>query len=171
VRYLGRVPPANVSALFATSGFWLYPSSFQETSCLVAQRAVVAGAIPITARAPLSAVFEATRAGRYDLGPRTRAAPPVLLSAPLDRSWEHADRLDAAFAREFFSPPWQEAYVRAVVDAVRADAGLDGPVLQDRMRALRADMMQWAHQFHVGSRGSAPDLLAVLRRDRILPDE
>ena len=52
---------------FARVGFWLYPSSFEETSCITGMRAQALGAVPITSRHPDSALPETV--GKFDLGP------------------------------------------------------------------------------------------------------
>ena len=67
VVYRGMVPAATLQNALASSGFWLYPSIYPETSCTVAVKAICAGAIPVTLRWPLSALPEVTRG--YDAGP------------------------------------------------------------------------------------------------------
>eukprot|EP00736_Rhodelphis_marinus_P006544 Rmarinus@m.4246 len=67
VTYHGLVDHVTLSDAFARSGFWLYPTTFPETSCITAMKAQAMGAIPITSRYPRSALPDT--AGKFDLGP------------------------------------------------------------------------------------------------------
>jgi len=65
----GMVGHMELAHAFAASGFWLYPTSWPETSCITSMKAQAMGAIPITSRYKDSGVPETTK---YDLGPKAR---------------------------------------------------------------------------------------------------
>ncbi len=48
VYYHGKVNHENLNTHLMSSGLWLYPTHFSETSCITAMKAQAAGAIPIT---------------------------------------------------------------------------------------------------------------------------
>ena len=48
VRYHGRVGHQELAAAFLQSGFWLYPTYFNEISCITAMKAQAAGCWPVT---------------------------------------------------------------------------------------------------------------------------
>lgn len=62
------VSAAELQDRLSQSSFWLYPSTFPETSCTVAVKAMCAGAVPITIGWPLTALPEIV--GQYDAGLR-----------------------------------------------------------------------------------------------------
>jgi len=66
----GMVNQSILARAYASAGFWLYPTSMAETSCISAMKAMGNGAIPITSRLPLSGLLETT--AHFDLGPEPR---------------------------------------------------------------------------------------------------
>ncbi|GMF35913.1 unnamed protein product [Phytophthora fragariaefolia] len=68
VRYVGLVDHAQLAKEYSYAGFYLYPTTFSETSCISLMKAMANGAIPITSRFPVSAIPETV--DEYDLGPR-----------------------------------------------------------------------------------------------------
>jgi len=62
----GMVGQPELHKWFAECGFWLYPTSFEETFCVTAAKAQCMGAIPITSRYENSCLREVIG---YDLGP------------------------------------------------------------------------------------------------------
>lgn len=68
VEYIGLVDHRTLAEGYARAGFYLYPTTFAETSCISLMKAMAYGAIPVTSRFPWSALPE-TCAG-YDMGPR-----------------------------------------------------------------------------------------------------
>ncbi|OQR91512.1 UDP-N-acetylglucosamine-peptide N-acetylglucosaminyltransferase [Achlya hypogyna] len=65
--YHGLVDHATLAQGYANAGFYLYPTTYPETSCVSIMKAMAAGAIPITSRrAALAEVV-----GHHDLGPST----------------------------------------------------------------------------------------------------
>lgn len=57
----GRVGQAELANAFLSSSMWLYPTTFQETSCITAMEAQAAGALAVTTR--LAALTETMRYG------------------------------------------------------------------------------------------------------------
>ena len=68
VNYVGLVDHKTLAFGYANAGFYLYPTTFPETSCVTIMKAQALGAIPITSRFEGSALSESS--GKYDLGPR-----------------------------------------------------------------------------------------------------
>ncbi|GMF26196.1 unnamed protein product [Phytophthora lilii] len=68
VRYVGLVNHAQLAKEYSYAGFYLYPTTFSETSCISLMKAMANGAIPITSRFPASALPETV--DEFDLGPR-----------------------------------------------------------------------------------------------------
>jgi protein O-GlcNAc transferase len=68
VRNVGLVGHAQLAKEYSYAGFYLYPTTFSETSCISLMKAMTNGAIPITSRFPVSALPETVDA--FDLGPR-----------------------------------------------------------------------------------------------------
>jgi glycosyltransferase involved in cell wall biosynthesis len=65
----GMVGQMELAHAFARSGFWAYPTSWPETSCITAMKAQAMGCIPVTSRYKDSGVPETTQ---FDLGPAAR---------------------------------------------------------------------------------------------------
>jgi protein O-GlcNAc transferase len=63
VTYSGRLPQPELYRLFLTSGLWVYPTTFTETSCVSCMEAQALGAIPITN--PLWALADNVRHGVF----------------------------------------------------------------------------------------------------------
>lgn len=68
VEYIGLVDHRTLAEGYARAGFYLYPTTFTETSCISLMKAMAYGAIPITSRFPWSALPETC--ADYDVGPR-----------------------------------------------------------------------------------------------------
>ncbi|OWZ14777.1 UDP-N-acetylglucosamine-peptide N-acetylglucosaminyltransferase [Phytophthora megakarya] len=68
VRYMGLVNHAQLAKEYSYAGFYLYPTTFSETSCISLMKAMANGAIPITSRFHVSALPETV--DEFDLGPR-----------------------------------------------------------------------------------------------------
>ena len=114
----GMVNQSTLAHAYARAGFWLYPISIAETSCISAMKAMGNGAIPITSRFPASGLVETT--GAFDLGPMplrpgrafvddaemvTRWAEAVIDAAHRDARGELHDKRAAMvrWAREEYS--------------------------------------------------------------------
>ena len=69
VVYIGTVDHRTVNKAYARAGFFLYPTTYQETGCISVLRAMSAGAIPITSRLVESVLNSVTDG--LDLGPAT----------------------------------------------------------------------------------------------------
>lgn len=67
VEYVGLVGHAQLADGYADAGFYLYPTTFGETSAVTLMKAMANGAIPITSRFEGSALNETC--GIFDLGP------------------------------------------------------------------------------------------------------
>ena len=91
VHYHGLVDQHTLSVAYAHAGFYLYPTTFPEVSCISILKAQAMGAIPITSRILNSNLSEV----QFDLGPRP------LLTTPAEQD-----------------PEWLDLYVDAIVDAV-----------------------------------------------------
>ncbi|KAF0687141.1 Aste57867_21112 [Aphanomyces stellatus] len=92
VSYIGLVDHETLAAGYATAGFYLYPTTYPETSCVSIMRAMAAGAIPITSkRGALAQVV-----GAFDLGPSEGLAGPMTDS-------------------------WRDEWVASVIKAARQD--------------------------------------------------
>lgn len=92
----GMVNQSTLARAYASAGFWLYPTSMAETSCISAMKAMGNGAIPITSRLPKSGLVETT--GAFDLGPL--AARPSGTLASDHRMLEQWARAVIAAARD-----------------------------------------------------------------------
>ncbi|DAZ99932.1 TPA: hypothetical protein N0F65_008739 [Lagenidium giganteum] len=75
VEYVGLVDHATLSMAYAKAGFYLFPTSFSETSCVSLMKAMANGAVPITSRFPNSALSETCDG--YDLGPRALGSEKI----------------------------------------------------------------------------------------------
>lgn len=62
----GMVGQHELHYWFAQCGFWLYPTSFEESYCITAAKAMAMGAIPVTSGYSKSSLPEVC--GKYDLG-------------------------------------------------------------------------------------------------------
>ncbi|CAK4142710.1 unnamed protein product [Aphanomyces euteiches] len=92
VTYVGLVDHDTLSHEYSLAGFYLYPTTYPETSCVSIMKAMAAGAIPITSkRGALAEVV-----GVFDLGPSEALIGPM-------------------------TKEWQEKWVDAVVAAVAMD--------------------------------------------------
>jgi glycosyltransferase involved in cell wall biosynthesis len=97
VQYFGAVDHAQLTEAYERAGFLLYPTTFQETGCITALRAMVGGAIPVTSRLRESVLFELTRG--FDMGP--------------DRALDLRTASDEAQLSQWLREEWVEAVVRA----------------------------------------------------------
>lgn len=73
VEFIGLVGHERLAQALANGGFWVYPTSFSETSCISAMKAMANGAIPISSRFTNSALNETI--GAYDQGPLVFESP------------------------------------------------------------------------------------------------
>ncbi|TMW60248.1 hypothetical protein Poli38472_000290 [Pythium oligandrum] len=96
VQYVGLVDHLTLARGYAAAGFYLYPTTFSETSCVSLMKAMANGAIPITSRFPMSALSETC--GDFDLGPRPLAYPAIELD-----------------------PTWEDLWIRSIVEAVEQE--------------------------------------------------
>lgn len=80
VEYGGMVNQTALANAYAGAGFWLYPTSMAETSCISAMKAMANGAIPITSRFSPSGLTETT--GKFDVGPEPPPEGVTLQSSP-----------------------------------------------------------------------------------------
>ncbi len=85
----GMVNESTLALAYSRAGFWLYPTSMPETSCISAMKAMGNGAIPITSRLAKSGLVETT--GEFDLGPRP-ARPEAKLESDHEMliQWAHS---------------------------------------------------------------------------------
>lgn len=93
VHYTGLVGHSELASGYADAGFYLYPTTFSETSAVSLMKAMAAGAVPITSRYVRSALNETC--GAFDVGP----------DQPLDDDMEDADA-------------WLDQWVASVIQAV-----------------------------------------------------
>eukprot|EP01034_Spumella_vulgaris_P023135 gene23135-29328_t len=135
VRYYGAVDHARLTEAYQRAGFLLYPTTFQETGCITALRAMAGGAIPVTSRLKESVLFALTRG--FDLGPD-----------------QHLD-LRTASDHEKLHTWLREEWVEAVVRASRMDA--------DKLTALRERMVAAIRQRSTW-RNTAEGLDALFRQ-------
>lgn len=68
IDFVGLVDHETLAVGYSNSGFYLYPTTFPETSCVSLMKAQAMGAIPVTSRLEHSALAESS--GKFDLGPR-----------------------------------------------------------------------------------------------------
>ncbi|KAG7389404.1 hypothetical protein PHYBOEH_007514 [Phytophthora boehmeriae] len=118
VRNVGLVDHARLAEEYSYAGFYLYPTTFSETSCISLMKAMASGAIPITSRYPNSALPETV--GDYDLGPRALQAHSI----PED-------------------PEWYELWIRCIIDAVRDEQ--QATTLRHRMKRFARKTYRWEH--------------------------
>uniref|UniRef100_K3WA70 protein O-GlcNAc transferase n=1 Tax=Globisporangium ultimum (strain ATCC 200006 / CBS 805.95 / DAOM BR144) TaxID=431595 RepID=K3WA70_GLOUD len=124
VHYVGLVGHRELAAGYANAGFYLYPTTFSETSSVSLMKAMAYGAIPITSRFQLSALPETCNA--FDLGPRP------LQSRTIDTLVLLAE-----------DPEWIDLWIESIVDAVRNE---------DQTRAIRQQMKVFARSKYRWSR-------------------
>lgn len=125
VHYAGLVSHEQLAKGYSKAGFYLYPTTFGETSSVTLMKAMASGAIPITSRYKYSALQE-TCAG-FDLGPAQALDTPVP------------------------SPEWLRLWVQSVVSAVRDDDSGRIRVLRSQMKAFARTKYRWslvAEQWH-----------------------
>uniref|UniRef100_H3HC89 protein O-GlcNAc transferase n=1 Tax=Phytophthora ramorum TaxID=164328 RepID=H3HC89_PHYRM len=118
VRYVGLVDHAQLAKEYSYAGFYLYPTTFSETSCISLMKAMANGAVPITSRFPASALPETV--GEYDLGPRA-----------LQQNSVEDD------------PEWLELWIRSIVDAVRDEQ--QALTVRHRMKRFARKKYRWEH--------------------------
>lgn len=124
VHYAGLVGHEQLARGYAQAGFYLYPTTFSETSSVTLMKAMASGAIPITSRYSHSALQETC--GGFDLGP--------------------AQALDDQDP----SVEWLRLWVQSVVGAVQDDSGRVR-ALRGQMKAFARDKYTWvsvAKQWH-----------------------
>jgi predicted O-linked N-acetylglucosamine transferase (SPINDLY family)/glycosyltransferase involved in cell wall biosynthesis len=73
VVYVGAVGHAELARAYAAAGFLLYPTQYPETGCITVQKAMAAGAIPITSRFTSSVLPHLTK--DWDMGPKLALRP------------------------------------------------------------------------------------------------
>ena len=94
VTWRGMVGQKELAESMASTEFWLYPTSWPETSCITAMKCQAMGCIPITSRFQDSGVPETTQ---FDLGPPGR--PGAIQD----------------------DPQWIDEWVEAVIAAAKKD--------------------------------------------------
>ncbi|KAG7387615.1 hypothetical protein PHYPSEUDO_013865 [Phytophthora pseudosyringae] len=124
VRYVGLVNHEQLAKEYSYAGFYLYPTTFSETSCISLMKAMANGAIPITSRFPVSALPETV--DDFDLGPRALQ--------------HHSINKD---------PEWLELWIQSIVDAVRNEQ--QATTVRHRMKRFARKKFRWekiALQWH-----------------------
>lgn len=71
----GMVGVTELHKAMANTGFWLYPTSFEESYCTNAAKVQAMGCIPVTSRHTQSSLPEVC--GNYDLGPLPREGKKI----------------------------------------------------------------------------------------------
>ncbi|KAG2781302.1 hypothetical protein PC129_g259 [Phytophthora cactorum] len=118
VRYVGLANHAQLAKEYSYAGFYLYPTTFSETSCISLMKAMANGAIPITSRFPLSALPETV--DDFDLGPRALQ--------------HHAIDDD---------PEWLELWIQSIVDAAHNEQ--QATTVRHRMKRFARKKYRWEH--------------------------
>ena len=85
VVYIGSVGHAELARGYADAGFLLYPTNFPETGCITAQKAMAAGAIPITSRYTSSVLPHLTQG--WDMGPQVPLQPGMNYAQWVNDHW------------------------------------------------------------------------------------
>ncbi|ETI50642.1 hypothetical protein F443_05800 [Phytophthora nicotianae P1569] len=116
VRFVGLVNHAQLAKEYSYAGFYLYPTTFSETSCISLMKAMANGAIPITSRFPVSALPETVN--DYDLGPR------ALQQRTVDDD-----------------PEWLELWIQSIVDAVYNEQ--QATTIRHRMKRFARKKYRW----------------------------
>lgn len=150
VEYVGLVGHQDLAAGYSNTGFYLYPTTFSETSSVSLMKAMACGAIPITSRYQLSALPETCDA--FDLGPRPLQSGNI--GETCMHAWcANARTLVVRLSHMLFypdeDPEWIDLWVQSVVDAVRNDN--QTRALRDRMKAFARREYRWsrvAEQWH-----------------------
>lgn len=109
----GMVGQMELAHAFARAGFWAYPTSWPETSCITSMKAQAMGCIPVTSRYRDSGVPETTK---YDLGPASREG----------------------MIRD--NPEWMSEWVSALVSAARRT---DLDAMRAEMKAWARATFDW----------------------------
>ncbi|KAG6572510.1 putative UDP-N-acetylglucosamine-peptide N-acetylglucosaminyltransferase 110 kDa subunit [Phytophthora cinnamomi] len=118
VRYVGLVNHAQLAKEYSYAGFYLYPTTFSETSCISLMKAMVNGAIPITSRFPASALPETV--DEFDLGPRALQQNSIVADSE-----------------------WMELWIQSIVDAVRDEQ--QAFTIRHRMKRFARKKYRWEH--------------------------
>jgi predicted O-linked N-acetylglucosamine transferase (SPINDLY family)/glycosyltransferase involved in cell wall biosynthesis/tetratricopeptide (TPR) repeat protein len=113
VTYHGMVSAEELGHAYARSGFWLYPTSFPETGCIAALKAMASGCVPITSRFPDSALPGITRG--FDLGPSLPADVQAFVN---DTTGLFLPGRPPGLEEYTRRPEYMRSFARAVVDAV-----------------------------------------------------
>ncbi|KAI9995901.1 hypothetical protein PInf_012974 [Phytophthora infestans] len=124
VRFVGLVNHAQLAKEYSNAGFYLYPTTFSETSCISLMKAMTNGAIPITSRFSVSALPETV--DDFDLGPR------ALQQRNIDDD-----------------PEWLELWIQSIVDAVHNEQ--QATTVRHRMKRFARKKYRWeniALQWH-----------------------
>lgn len=124
VHYVGLVNHAQLAEEYANAGFYLYPTTFSETSCISLMKAMANGAIPLTSRYPRSALSETV--DDFDLGPR-----PLQVQTIDD------------------DPEWLELWIQSIIKAV--DNKQQTTRVRQRMKQFAREKYCWesmALQWH-----------------------
>lgn len=98
VEYYGTVNHADLTDAYRHAGFFLYPTTFQETGCISVLRAMACGCIPITSKLRESVLFNLTN--RFDMGPELSLTKAIARNVTTVRRW----------AREMWAPSVVAAY-------------------------------------------------------------
>ena len=98
VEYYGTVNHKDLTDAYRHAGFFLYPTTFQETGCISVLRAMACGCIPITSKLRESVLFNLTH--RFDMGPELSLTTTIARNTTTVRRW----------ARELWAPSVVAAY-------------------------------------------------------------
>merc|ERR1711920_626330 len=107
--YHGMVNHTELAKAYSDAGFYLYPTTYPETSCVSLMKAQSMGAIPITSRFRYSSLPETT--GEFDLGPDT--------SIPTEDD-QVTNATSSSITRD--AEEWSIAYMNAVLQAAFRDS-------------------------------------------------
>jgi glycosyltransferase involved in cell wall biosynthesis len=126
IRFLGRLPPEEISALYAGAAAVILPSVCYEVFPLVALEAFRAGA-PIVARnlGPFPEIIEQSRAGVLFDEPAEAIAAVAGFAADKARRADYGARAKAAFAANWSENVALRAYFNLIA-AKAGEKGLDG---------------------------------------------
>ena len=98
VEYYGTVSHENLTDAYRHAGFFLYPTTFQETGCISVLRAMACGCIPITSKLRESVLFNLT--SPFDMGPELSLTINFARNGTAVRRW----------AKELWAPSVVAAY-------------------------------------------------------------
>lgn len=127
IHYFGLVDHQTLAKAYANAGFYIYPTSFSETSCVSLMKAMANGAVPITSRFRASALSETC--DEFDLGPKE----------PL----ENGKQLEEKHGK------WMQKWIASVVEAVRNQEKTQA--LRVKMKHFARSKYRWsnvASQWH-----------------------